>query len=106
MSEEMKHDFYVPVVRQMALDKVPLRSGSSSQNFGKEPMFIFSIVRYDQRRPNKMIVVLDDFGISYEASKWPVSYDKCIRKSMSVTYIVASCKVTDILTRSTDDASI
>ena len=40
MADKMKHDFYVPVVRQVALDNVPLRNDPSSQNFG-ELMFIF-----------------------------------------------------------------
>ena len=37
----MKHDFYVPVVQQMALNNVPLRNGPRSQNLGEEPIFIF-----------------------------------------------------------------
>ena len=40
MVDRMKRDFYVPVGRQVALDTVPLRNGSSSQNFSEEPMFI------------------------------------------------------------------
>ena len=30
--KKMKHDCYVPVVRQVALDNVPLRNSSSFQN--------------------------------------------------------------------------
>ena len=33
--------FYVQIVRQVALNNVPLRNGPSSQNFGEEPVFIF-----------------------------------------------------------------
>ena len=57
MADKMKHNVYVPVVRYVVLDKVPLRNGHSSQNFGEEPMFIFvSIVKNDQKCTNKMIV--------------------------------------------------
>ena len=41
MADKLKHDFYVPVVRQVALDNVPLRNGPCSQNFSEEPLFIF-----------------------------------------------------------------
>ena len=34
MADKMKHDFYVPVVRQVALDNVPFKNGTSSKNFG------------------------------------------------------------------------
>ena len=30
MADKMKHDFYVPVVRQVAPDNVPLRNDPSS----------------------------------------------------------------------------
>ena len=56
MEYKVKYDFYVPVVQQLALDKVPLRNGHSSQNFSEEPMFIFFIVKNDQKYPNKMII--------------------------------------------------
>ena len=57
MANKMKHDIYVPAVRQLALDNVPLRNGPNSDNFGEERMFIFfSIVKNDQKCPNKMIV--------------------------------------------------
>ena len=36
----MKHDFHVLVVRQVALDNMPIRNDPSSQDFGEEPMFI------------------------------------------------------------------
>ena len=39
MADKMKHGFYVPVVRPVALYIMPLRNGPSSQNFGEEPMF-------------------------------------------------------------------
>ena len=56
MADRIKHDFYVPFVRQVALDKVPLRNGPCSQNFGEELMFIFfSIVKKDQSCLDKMI---------------------------------------------------
>ena len=46
MADKMKHDFYVPVVLQLALNNVPLRNSASYQNFCEEPMFIFfSIVK-------------------------------------------------------------
>ena len=41
MAYKLKSDLYVPVVRQVALDNVPLRNEHSSQNFSEEPMFIF-----------------------------------------------------------------
>ena len=41
MAYKIKSDLYVPVVRQVALDDVPLRNGHSSQNFSEKPMFIF-----------------------------------------------------------------
>ena len=31
-----------------------------------------------------LIVVVEDFGIFYKASNWPVLYEKCIGKSMVV----------------------
>ena len=40
-ADKMKHDLYVPIVRQVALDYVHLRNGPSYQNFGEEPLFIF-----------------------------------------------------------------
>ena len=55
MADQMKHDFYVPVVQQVALNNVPLRNGPSSQNFGEEPMFNFFYIKSDQKCPNKMI---------------------------------------------------
>ena len=39
MADKMKHDFYVPVVRYVALYNMPLRNDPSSQNF-EGPMFI------------------------------------------------------------------
>ena len=52
MADKIKHDFYVPVVRQVAL-----RNGHSTKNFSQERTFIsFSIVKNDQKYPNKMIV--------------------------------------------------
>ena len=54
MEEEMKHDFYVPVVRQVTLDNVHLRNGHISQNFDEESMFIF-YSKNDQKCSNKMI---------------------------------------------------
>ena len=41
MAYKMKSDFYVPFVRQVALDNVPLKNGHSSQNFSEESMFTF-----------------------------------------------------------------
>ena len=35
----------------------------------------------------RLFVVMDDFGISYKASKWPVLFDKCIGKSTVVCYL-------------------
>ena len=86
MADKMKHDFYVPVVRQMALDNVPLRNGHSSQNVSEEPMFIlFSLAEMMKNMPMKwLFVVVADFGILYKASKLPVTYDKCIGKLMVV----------------------
>ena len=48
--------FYVQVIRQVALNNNPLRNGHGSQNFSKEPMFIFFLVKNDQKYPNEMIV--------------------------------------------------
>ena len=46
----------MPIVRQVALDNVPLINGPSSQKFSEEPMFIFFFtVRIDHNHPNKMI---------------------------------------------------
>ena len=39
MADKMKHVFYVPVVREVALDTTPPRNGYSSQNFIEELMF-------------------------------------------------------------------
>ena len=55
MADKMKRDLYVLVVREVALDKVPLRNDPSSQNYGEKPMFMFFIVKNDQKCPNKMI---------------------------------------------------
>ena len=55
MADKMKH-FNVPVVRQVALDKVPLRNGPISQKFCEESIFLISIVNNDQKCPNGMIV--------------------------------------------------
>ena len=42
MAYNMKYDFYVPVVQQVALHNVPLWNGHSFQNFSEElDMFIF-----------------------------------------------------------------
>ena len=41
MADKIKHVIYVLVVRQVALDNVPLRNGPSSKNLCGEPMFIF-----------------------------------------------------------------
>ena len=41
LRDEIKYVFIVPIVRQVALDNVPLRNGPSSQKFSEEPMFIF-----------------------------------------------------------------
>ena len=54
MADKMKHDFYVPVVRKVALDNMPLRNRPSSRNFNEEPMFRFFIMKNGQRCPNKM----------------------------------------------------
>ena len=56
----MKHVFIVPIVRQVALDKVPLRNGPSSQKFSEGPIFIFFFtVKIDHDYPNKMIDFTD-----------------------------------------------
>ena len=44
MKDKMKR-FYLLVVRQVALENMPIRNNPSSQNFGKEPMLIFLIVK-------------------------------------------------------------
>ena len=57
MSEKIKHDFYMRVIRQVALESVPLKNGSSSPNFGEEAIFIISsVVKNDHKCPNKMVV--------------------------------------------------
>ena len=53
MADKMKHVFYVPVVRYVGLDNVPLRNGPSSPIFVEEPMFIG---KNDQKCLNKMNV--------------------------------------------------
>ena len=47
---------YLPVVRKVALDNMPLRNSASSQNFGEEHncvQFFFSIMKIDQSVPIK-----------------------------------------------------
>ena len=76
----------MPIVRQVALDNVPLRNGQSSQKFSEEPMFIFflqwELIIIIQIK--WLILLLLDHGILYKPPKWPVLNDKCIRKSMVV----------------------
>ena len=86
MADKMKQEFYVPIVRQVALDNVPLRNGPSSQKFSEETMFIFfSMVKMIESIPIKyLLVVVEDLGILYKALKWPVLYDKCTGKLKSV----------------------
>ena len=55
MAYKMKYDFNVPVVRQVALDNMSLRKGHSSQNL-RTHVHIFSIVKNNQKYPNKMTV--------------------------------------------------
>ena len=55
LRDKIKYVFIVPIVRQVALDNVPLRNGPSSQKFSEEPMFIFFTVRIDHNYPNNMI---------------------------------------------------
>ena len=50
MAYKMKYDFYVPSVRQVALDNVPLNTKV------KNRCSYFSIVKNDQNYSNKMIV--------------------------------------------------
>ena len=86
MRDKIKYVFIVPIVRQVALDNVPLRNGPSSQKFSEEPMFIFflqwELIIIIQIK--WLILLLLDYGILYKPPKWPVLYDKCIRKSMVV----------------------
>ena len=86
MRDKIKYVFIVPIVRQVALDNVPLRNGPSSQKFSEEPMFIFflqwELIIIIQRK--WLILLLLDHVILYKPPKWPVLYDKCIRKSMVV----------------------
>ena len=86
MRDKIKHVFIVPVVRQVALDDMPLRNAPSSPNFGEEPMFIF-FLQWNMIIiiPIKwLIVVIEVYGILYKPPKSPVLYDKCIGKSMGV----------------------
>ena len=55
----MKHVFIVPIVRQVALDDVPLRNGPSSQKFSEGHMFIFFTVKINHNYRNKMIDFTD-----------------------------------------------
>ena len=50
---------FLPIIRQVALDNVPLRNGPSSQKFSDEPMFIFFTVKIDHNYPDKMIDFTD-----------------------------------------------
>ena len=84
LRDKMKHVFIVPIVRQVALDNVPLRNGPSSQKFSEGPMFIYYTVKIDHNYSNKMILLIEDYGILYKPPKWPVLYDRCIGKSMVV----------------------
>ena len=55
MAYKMKYDSYVPVVRQVALNNVPLKNGHVVlKTLVKNPCS--SIVKNDQQYPNKMIV--------------------------------------------------
>ena len=86
LRDKIKYVFIVPIVRQVALDNVPLRNGPSSQKFSEEPMFIFflqwELIIIIQIK--WLLLLLLDHGILYKPPKWPVLYDKCIRKSMVV----------------------
>ena len=71
----MKHGFYVLVVRQVALDNVPLKMALVLKNLA------CSEVRNDQKYLNKMIdCVGERIWNVYKATKWPVLYCKCIGK--------------------------
>ena len=59
LRDKIKHVFIVPIVRQVALDNVPLRNGPSSQKFGEGPMFIFLTVKIDHNYANKMVDFTD-----------------------------------------------
>ena len=59
LRDKIKHVFIVPIVRQVALDNVPLRNDPSSQKFSEGPMFIFFTVKIDHNYPNKMIDFTD-----------------------------------------------
>ena len=88
----------MPIVRQVALDNVPLRNGPSSQKFSEEPMFIFflqwELIIIIQIK--WLILLLLDHGILYKPPKWPVLYDKCIRKSMVVCNLYGPVTLSEV----------
>ena len=43
LRDKIKYVFIVPIVRQVALDNVPLRNGPSSQKFSEEPITLFTL---------------------------------------------------------------
>ena len=49
MTNRWQTCFYAPVVKQLALHNMPLRNSHSSQNSGEEPIFMFLILKYDQK---------------------------------------------------------
>ena len=55
LRDKIKYVFIVPIVRQVALDNVPLRNGPSSQSLVKNLCSYFFTVRIDHNYPNKMI---------------------------------------------------
>ena len=88
LRDKLKHVFIVPIVRQVALDNVPLRNGPEVlKSFVKDLSSYYFTVRIDHDYPNKMI----DFTVTgiwnlYISPKsgHAVLYDKCIRKSIAV----------------------
>ena len=62
------------LVRQVALNNLPLRNDPRSLNFGEEHIFILW----------QGESFMEQFEIFYNVSKWPVKYDRCIGKSMVV----------------------
>ena len=70
----------MPIVRQVALDNVPLRNGlvkDLCSYFLQWKLIIIIQIEW-------LILLIEDYGILYKPPKWPVLYDKCIGKSMVV----------------------
>ena len=90
MADKMKLDFYGLFDRWCSITCLS-EMAPALKTPGEEPLFIFFIKwKNDQKCLSEMFLMMDDFGIIYKASQWPVLYDKCIGEAM-VVRCEASC---------------